>query len=105
MPRWRLLLGGPLVWALHFGVIYAATSASEVIPNFTAAIARAAILMVTVLCLIACAWVLRSALRQPHSEALTAFWRTVAATGAVLAIIAIIWQTLPAVAPLDGTAP
>lgn len=97
MPRWRLLLGGPLIWAFHFGVIYAATSASEVIPSFTVAVARAAVLIVTALCLIACAWVLRSALRGPHSEALTAFWRTVAATGSVLAIIAIAWQTLPAV--------
>lgn len=104
MPRWRLLLGGPIIWALHFGIIYAATSASEVVPSFTVSIARIAILIATALCLIACAWVLRSALRQTHTDALTAFWRTVTATGAIFAIIAIIWQTLPAIAPLDGTA-
>lgn len=105
MPRWRLLLGGPLVWALHFGTIYAVASVSDVAIGFTGLTARIIVLIATATCLGACVWVLTIALRQPQGDALSAFWRTVAATGAILAAIAICWQTLPALAPLEETAP
>lgn len=105
MLRWRLLLGGPLIWAAHFGATYAVVSVSHQVTGATSQVARVVAVGVTLLCLGACAWVLASALRRSHSDPLDAFWRTIAAAGAILAAIAIVWQTLPTLAPLDGTAP
>lgn len=104
MPRWRLLLGGPLIWALHFGAIYAVTSVSYVAIGATNTIARIVVVALSALCLLGCLWVGIAAFRRPQSEGLERLWRTVAISGAVLAAIAIVWQTLPVFAPIEGTA-
>jgi hypothetical protein len=101
MGRWLFLLGGPLIWAAHFGAIYATASVSHVIAGATGGDTRSFIVVISMVCVGACAWLITSALRRPPADALGAFWRNVAAAGAVLAIIAITWQTLPALAPLD----
>lgn len=105
MPRWRLLLGGPLIWAAHFTAIYATSSVSHLAVGATNTTARIVTLAATLACLGASFWVLAAALRQRQADDLSLFWRAVAAAGAALAIIAIIWQTLPALAPIEGTPP
>lgn len=103
--HWRLLLGGPLIWAAHFGLIYAAASIFHVVRGEPDAAARIVTLVITALCFGGSGFVLAAALRQPRAEPLDRFWRIVAATGAILAMIAIFWQTLPALIPIEGTAP
>lgn len=105
MRPWFLLLGGPLVWAIHFAAIYAISSVSYVAAGATTGAARAAIAFASAVCLISATALLVVVVRRPPAGAFDAFWRTIAATGALLAIVAIIWQTLPAFAPIEGTAP
>jgi hypothetical protein len=103
MPRWRLLLGGPLIWAMHFGAIYAVTSVSHVATGATNLIARIVVISISAICVVACGWIVMISLRRPPSDGLEAFWRTIALTGAILAAIAVVWQTLPVFAPFEGT--
>jgi cytochrome c biogenesis protein CcdA len=100
MRRWLLFLGGPLIWAAHFAVIYAIASISMVGAGETTPAARVAILVAGIVAAIAAALMLIAALRAPRNEALGAFWRNVAALGALIALVAIVWQTLPALAPI-----
>lgn len=102
MRRWFLLLGAPSIWAAHFLAVYAAASVSALGDDAIRDAARIAISLLTIGALAACGFALALALRQSRSEG---FWRTVAIAGAVFAIVAILWQTLPALMPLDGTAP
>lgn len=82
-------------------MIYAVASVSHVALGETTAMARVVIVALSAAALGASGCALAIALRQPRETTLDAFWRTVAAAGAVLAMIAIIWQTLPAFAPID----
>jgi hypothetical protein len=104
MRNWLLLLGGPLIWAAHFLAIYLATSASQVAVGATSGATRVAIIALSIGAGAGAILLAMHAWRRPHAEAQDAFWRTVSLAGAVLAIVAIIWQTLPVLAPIEGTA-
>ena len=104
MRHWLLLLGGPLIWTAHFLAIYIATSASHVAVGSTSGVTRIAIIALSVGAVAAALLLATHAWRRPHADAQNAFWRTISLAGALLAIIAIIWQTLPVLAPIEGTA-
>lgn len=100
MRRWLLLLGGPLIWAGHFGLIYAIASISIQASGETGMLARALVVGSTVVAVFAAIGVLLLAWRRQGEEPFDRFFRAVSAAGAVLAAIAICWQTLPVLAPI-----
>lgn len=100
MKRWLILLGGPLIWAAHFAAIYALASLSVVTDGEATQTARAAIIAVGVVLALAAGGLLWFASRLHGEEPLDQFWRLVSALGALIALVAIVWQTLPALAPI-----
>lgn len=94
MRAWAYMLGGPIVWAVHFFVLYAIASVF-----LTSTLARILVLVVSALCLAADAWLLRAALpiaRSSGSEEFGRWTAHIAALGAALSLVAVAWQSLPA---------
>ncbi len=100
MGRWVLLLGGPLIWAGHFLAIYLTASIAEQISGDTGALARTLMLAASSAAIVAALWIIAVARRLDANAPLDRFWRLVSQAGAILAIVAVIWQSLPALAPL-----
>ena len=96
MRRWLILLGGPLIWAAHFIFIYIVASASVLISGAATPFARNLIAGSGLLAAFAASLLIIANLRDGGEDALNAFWRTVSAFGALVAAIAILWQSLPA---------
>lgn len=96
MRRWLLLLGGPLIWAAHFAVIYTIASVSIAAAGETTPAARAAMIVAGGGGALACALLIRHALRNDDRDDLSAFLRGVGGIGAGISLVAILWQTLPA---------
>lgn len=100
MRRWLLLLGGPLIWAAHFSLIYLIASVSVQATGQVGLLARLLIAgsgLVGVLAALALLWAAR---RLRGDELLDKFWRIVSAAGAVFGAVAVFWQSLPAFAPI-----
>ena len=94
MRAWAFLLGGLLVWAAHFFALYAVASILE-----TSTLARLLTGLATLAGLTADIWLLRSALGNLRDGATgpTEQWaNSVAALGAGLSAVAVLWQGLPA---------
>jgi hypothetical protein len=94
MRSWTFLLGGLLVWALHFFLVYGIAS---VFPGTTQA--RILTLAATLLCLGGALLLLRPAVwhwREAGRDGLSRWMSGVAAGGAALAVVAIVFQGLPA---------
>lgn len=94
MGKWTLLLGGLTIWAAHFFLLYAFAS---LFPGRD--LARILSLAATLPALAASGWLLWLTVRgrQPQNSDDFGGWvRNVGALGAALAIIAILWQALPA---------
>ncbi|HYD87177.1 MAG TPA: hypothetical protein VEA80_06870 [Vitreimonas sp.] len=97
MVRWLILLAGPLLWAAHFGLIYAVASISiqavgESTPLARGLIGGSGLAFVGVLALLCLS------LRRGEDE-VDRFWRSASIAGAVIGIVAILWQSLPALLP------
>jgi hypothetical protein len=103
MRRWLILLGGPLIWAAHFLAIYLTSSVSYVATGANSTAARIVIIGLSAVAVAAAAWLAVHAVRRPRNDIETSFWRTVTSAGAILALVAIIWQTLPVIASIEGT--
>lgn len=93
MRSWAILLGGMLVWTVHFFALYGIGSIF-----LSTTLARVLVAVVTLLCLAAAAWLLRGALRASRGEAdeFTAWKHRIAALIAGIALVAILWQGFPA---------
>jgi len=91
MRGWSFLLGGLIVWAVHFFALYAIGSIFLTTP-----IARGLTLVATILCLGWGAWLLRRAWQAASLTPLDDWMRTVALCGLGIAGVAIVWQALPA---------
>ncbi|HET9229937.1 MAG TPA: hypothetical protein VFO00_01535 [Vitreimonas sp.] len=100
MRRWLLFLSGPLIWAAHFSFIYAVASISVQAIGDTGLLVRMLIAGSGVAAAGAALFVLWLAWRLKVEEPLDQFWRIVSAAGAVLGAIAVVWQSLPAFAPI-----
>jgi hypothetical protein len=91
MRGWTFLLGGLIVWAVHFFALYGIASVF-----LTTTLARLLTLGMTLLCLAADAILLRDALRPPSTQPSEAWMRAVALCGLAISAVAILWQALPA---------
>ena len=96
MLRWAFALGGLLVWALHFIGVYTIASVADVVARAEAAPWRAGMLAFSLACLVAevglFAWAMR---RLRGGEAANRFMDRLAALGAGIGAIAVVWQALP----------
>ena len=94
MRAWLLLLGGMLVWTLHFFSLYALGSVFGTTP-----LARIGAIVATIACLAADAWILwlcRRTARSNDVSTVTGWPARLGAPVAVLSLVAVAWQGLPA---------
>lgn len=92
MGRWTFLLGGMIVWAVHFFALYAIASIFLTTP-----LARLLTVVVSVGCLAVDAWLFRRALAAPHMDDIDGWSRTMALLMIGISAIAVLWQAFPAV--------
>lgn len=94
MGKWVLLLGGLLVWTAHFFLLYAFASLfpGSATARLLTGVATAAGLAANGLLL----WRLAGASLLKESDDLDRWMRDLAATGAILSLVAVAWQGLPA---------
>lgn len=95
MPSWLILLGGLLVWAAHFFLLYAIAS---LLPGDPAA--RLLALAATVPALAADAgilWLTAARNLKHRRDRLDRWINDFGAIGALLSLIAVTWQALPAI--------
>ena len=103
-----LLLGGLLIWAAHFMFVYAATSLACArgfahITVLGAGLVPFTVMLATCLALLAAGWVLLTALSwggplrgEASTDAGSAFIQHLTIALALIAMIAIVWNALPA---------
>lgn len=91
MRAWFLLLGGLVVWTIHFFALYAIGSIF-----LTTTLGRALTLLMTIACLAAAAGVGLIAWRAERDDAQARWIRVVSLWGVALSAIAIFWQGLVA---------
>jgi len=89
MKSWLILLGGLLVWTVHFFGVYAL---AEIAPR------PALVIALTLLCIAADLWLLFRVRLMPAAEPFSAWRRSVAIGGVALSLVAVGWQSLPAMA-------
>jgi hypothetical protein len=98
MQRWFYMLGGLLVWAVHFVGVYAIASIGDVVSDADAPTWRLIGLVFSVLCAAFAAGLLVHALRRADDGTDTVdLANTLARIGALLAFISVVWQTLPTI--------
>lgn len=99
MKAWLLLLGGMLIWLTHFSALYAISSIA-VVADAPAFSERGAVAAATLLAGAGDIGVLALALARSQAEAATPtperFVTRVAALGAFISLLAVLWQGLPA---------
>ena len=99
MGRWVFMLGGLIVWTVHFFGVYALASLGDVVSAADDPAWRAAVAGFSAVCLalaVGLAWHAARRLRRGASEPGGRLVPEVAAYGAGLAAVAILWQALPA---------
>ena len=87
MRSWLILLGGLLIWTVHFFGLYAI---AEIMPH------AGLVLLLSVICIAANLWLLHRTRQMPAGEPFAAWRRSVATGGALLSLVAVCWQALPA---------
>lgn len=97
MRRWSYLLGGLLVWSAHFAGVYAIGSLAAIRPIEEDMAWRAVLLVFSVVCAgLAGLLALRAGLLSAVGAPSERFTSRVAALGAAVSVVAIAFQTLPA---------
>lgn len=91
MRSWLLLLGGLLVWAVHFFALYAVGSIF-----LTTDLARGLTIALTLICLLVLAAIGRHAWLASVPDAESGWIRIVGLWGVAIGGIAILWQGLVA---------
>lgn len=98
MRRWAWMMGGWIVWTIHFVGIYAIASIGEVASRASDPAWRMIGLGFSVLCLIAAGVLLAAgwrALRRRDGDETGRFGDQLALLGAALAAVAVVWQAAP----------
>ena len=99
MRRWAWMLGGLIVWTVHFMGVYAIASAADVVSRADDPLWRMGGLAFSAVCLLAglvlTGWAARRLRRREDPSA--AFGDQLALLGGGVAAIAIVWQALPTV--------
>lgn len=91
MRTWLFLLGGLIVWAVHFFALYAVAS---VFPDML--VARVLTVAITLPCLAADLLLFVHARRREAGSAMERWVKGAALSGIGLSGIAVVWQMLPA---------
>jgi hypothetical protein len=91
MRTWALLLGGLVIWAVHFFTLYIVASVFLTTP-----LARILTLLITLACLGAIAFLAFQARRINIETAMDRWVRAVALLGLGVGGVGIVWQGLPA---------
>ncbi len=91
MRAWAWLLGGLIVWTVHFFAIYIVASVF-----LTTTTARVLTLLVTLACLVADGWLVAQLRRPAGGDDFNDWLRTLALIGAGISAVAVLWQGLPA---------
>lgn len=91
MRAWSYMLGGMIVWTVHFFAIYIVAS---VFPGTT--IARVLTLVITLLCLAADGWLIVRLRVPAGGDEFREWMRRIALVGAGISAVAVLWQGLPA---------
>jgi hypothetical protein len=94
MRAWAFMLGGLIVWTVHFFSLYIIASIF-----LTTILARILALAATLACLAADGWLLARALRRLRTENADEAGRwnvSIAALAAAISLVAVAWQGLPA---------
>jgi hypothetical protein len=104
MARWLFLLGGLLIWAAHLAGVYGIASVADLVSEADAPWSRAAIGLLTLVlaaadgAILFWAWRGRGPGVAGEGDAeLARFWRAVAGAGAVVSLLGVFWQGLPAI--------
>jgi len=88
---WTFLLGGLIIWAVHFFALYIVASVFLTTP-----LARMLTLLISLVCLVAGVLLLVRVWCSDGSTAMNEWTRGVALLGAMISIVAVLWQALPA---------
>lgn len=94
MRAWAFLLGGMIVWTVHFFSLYIVASIF-----LTSTLARILVGLITLACLAADGVLLARALRASRGELADEAGRwnvSLAALAAAISLVAVAWQGLPA---------
>lgn len=99
MRKWAYMLGGLIVWAIHFLGVYGIASIADTAADAAHPMSRAAVGAFTLACLIAAGWLTLDAGRRWRRGGgeMAGFMNAIAATGGGIAVVSILWQGLPAV--------
>ena len=98
MKRWGYILGGLIVWTVHFLGVYVIASVGDVAADADHPLSRAAVGVFTLLCLIAAgALTVVAGRRWRRGGDEMGFENAIAATGGAISAVSILWQGLPAV--------
>lgn len=96
MQRWFYMLGGLLVWALHFVGVYAIASIGDVVARAEDPAWRMLGLGFGGLCFLAAGLLLMQSLRRKDDGSDTVdLGNVLARLGALIAMVSIVWQSLP----------
>lgn len=87
MRSWLILLGGLIVWTVHFFGLYAI---AEIAPR------PWLVAVLTLACLAADVWLLRYVRPTADNDPFLIWRRSVAVGGVLLSLLAVSWQALPA---------
>lgn len=96
MRRWTYILGGLLAWATHFAGLYAAASLEAQTAARDSGAWRLAAVALSGACGAACVALAAAALARlrPRGDAGVALMDQLSLLGAIVALVAIAWQTL-----------
>lgn len=98
MLRWVWMLGGLILWAIHFLGVYVIASIGDVVDRADALGWRMAGLGFSVVCAAAAAILIAlslARLRRGEDDPDWRFREHLAVLGAAIALVSIIWQALP----------
>jgi hypothetical protein len=91
MRAWAYMLGGLIVWTIHFFAVYILASVF-----LTTTVARVSTAIVTLVCLAANGWLIMHLRRPSSGDEFREWMRKLALTSAGISAIAVTWQGLPA---------
>lgn len=99
MRKWAYMLGGLVIWAIHFLGVYVIASVGDVAAEPDHPVSRGAVGVFTLVCLIAAGWLTLNAAGRWRrgGDEMAGFVSAITATGAGVAVVSILWQGLPAV--------
>lgn len=96
MRPWLFLLAPLAIWATHFMGVYGIASVADVVARPDDPAALIATGAFTLLCAAGAALMFVAARRLRSADETDRFVRSLSSLGAVVALVAIVWQGLPA---------